>query len=157
MYVSIVIMVVRIAYDIRFLLVVLFCVLAGFAQGFWLLSNIDKSLPFGTVNRSLLTSFMYMLGQDISAEFDGTVAPEFASFLLIMFLLFMMILMLNLLIALIGEIFSKVRDESTVFWRREQALLFLDQSHLLPNPNSTHEFIHVLKYTSDVDLAGTLE
>ena len=80
-------MILQITYDIRFFILVLFCVLAGFAQAFWLLSNVNEDLMFGTVSKSLQTSFLYMLGQDVSADFDGTVAPAFATFLLVIFLM----------------------------------------------------------------------
>lgn len=144
-----VVMILRIAYDIRFFLFVLFCVLCGFAQGFWLLSNVDEDLAFGTVRGSLLTTFMYMLGQEVTSDFEGTVSPGFATFILVCFLIFMMILMLNLLIALMGDTFSEVRSKGQALWREEQTAIISEQSFLMTDTN-THSFLHVLKYTSDL-------
>ena len=143
-------MILQIAFDIRFYLFVLFCVLAGFAQAFWLLSNVDESLAFGTVKKSLQAAFFYMLG-DVSSDFEGTVAPDFAIFLLIIFMLVMMILMLNLLIALMGDTFANVRSKGLALWRKEQAEIMFDQISELADESATvPPHLHVLKYTSDV-------
>lgn len=143
-------MILQIAFDIRFFLFVLFVVLAGFAQAFWLLSNVDESLEFGTVKKSLESAFFYMLG-NVSTDFSGTVAPDFAIFLLVIFLLVMMILMLNLLIALMGDTFAYVRSKGLALWRKEQAEIMFDQIYELADESATvAPHIHVLKYTSDV-------
>lgn len=104
-------MILAIAYNIRYYLLVLLCVLCGFTQAFWLLSNIDATLPFGSIHSAFLNAFMNMLGQNISDDFSGTVSAEFATVLLVLFLLIMMILMLNLLIALMGDAFASVRAQ----------------------------------------------
>jgi hypothetical protein len=74
-------MVLQIAYSIRLFLLVLFCVLAGFTQASWLLSNVDPTNLFGTVKGAFLTAFMYMLGQNVEADFDRTASPKLATFL----------------------------------------------------------------------------
>eukprot|EP01039_Chlorochromonas_danica_P007425 gene7427-8212_t len=147
-----VVMIIRIAYEIRFLLVVLLLVLCGFAQGFWLISNVDPSLPFGTVKLALINCFMYMLGNISDFMFEGSVAPSFGSFLVVIFLVIMMILMLNLLIALMGDTFSAVRAEGAALWRKEQASIIYEECFLLAHRIRTHRFIHVLKYTSDLQI-----
>ena len=126
--------------------------LAGFAQAFWLLSNVNEDLMFGTVSKSLQTSFLYMLGQDVSADFDGTVAPAFATFLLVIFLMVMMILMLNLLIALMGDTFAVVRKKGLALWRREQANIMFDQVYELAGERKVKPHLHILKYTSDIGI-----
>jgi hypothetical protein len=145
-------MVLLIAYNIRFYLVVLFCVLVGFMQAFWTLSNINPMLPFGTVTGAFLNSFMFMLGQGLTADFEGTISPRLAIFLLIIFMLVMMILMLNLLIALMGDAFSEARSQGKALWRREQCAIVIEQRFLLSAEmvNTVPPFLHVLKYTSDV-------
>jgi hypothetical protein len=149
-----VVMILKIAYEIRFFILVLFCVLCGFAQAFWLLSNKHEDLEFGTVSKAVLNAFLYMLGNINDSTFSGTVAPAFATALLVVFLIFMMILMLNLLIALMGDTFSIVRSQGQALWRKEQAAIIFEQCFLLEKTINTHEFIHVLKYTSDIQIAA---
>lgn len=145
-------MILQIAFEIRTFILVLFCVLAGFAQSFWLLSNNDETLLFGTVSQSFLNSFLYMLGQNIEADFSGTASPYVATIFLVFFLITMMILMLNLLIALMGDVFSKVRAEGVGLWRKEQAAIISEESFLHGEEGEElPRHILVLKYTSEVD------
>lgn len=148
-------MILQITFDIRFFVLVLFCVLAGFAQAFWLLSNIDQELAFGTVSKALRTSFFFMLGQNAEADFGGTVAPSFATFLLVIFMMVMMILMLNILIALMGDTFAVVRAKGLALWRKEQANIMFDQVYELFDEQKIDPFLHVLKYTSDIGIDYT--
>lgn len=117
-----------------------------------------------------------MLGQNIDPNFQGTVAPWFGTILLVLFMMTMMILMLNLLIALMGDAFSKVRQQGLALWRLEQASIILEQHFsfsLLPHlwaccgtscmtwiltsmasffksQTAYPPYLHVLKYSSDV-------
>ena len=144
-------MIINIAYNIRFFLLVLFCVLAGFTQAFWLLSNVDSTLPWGTVHTAFLTSFFYMLGQNIQQDEQGTLSPDLATFLIVVFMMIMIILMLNLLIALMGDAFAKVRSQGLAIWRKEQASIIIEESFLIHvKPEEIPPYIHVLKYASDV-------
>lgn len=145
-------MILKIAYEIRYFIVVLFCVLCGFAQGFWLLSNKDPTLPFGKVSQALMSSFMSMLGDVDIDSFSQTVAPEFGIVLMVIFLIFMMILMLNLLIALMGDTFSMVRAQGQALWRKEQASIIFEESFLMEGKVQIAEFIHVLRYTADLQM-----
>lgn len=124
-------MIVTIVKEIRILLLVLFFVLCGFTQAFWLLSNVSEDNAFGTVRKAFYNSFLYMLGQLDDVLFEDTVMPWFAVFLLVLFMMVMMILMLNLLIALMGDAFSSVREQGLALWRREQASIILDQQRSL--------------------------
>jgi hypothetical protein len=143
-------MILQIATEIRTFLLVLFCVLAGFSQAFWLLSNNDESLLFGTVSQSFLTSFLYMLGQNVVADFTGAASPYVATVFLVFFMIIMMILMLNLLIALMGDVFSKVRDQGRALWRKEQASIILEESFLYEDDKDIPVHLLILKYTSEV-------
>lgn len=152
-------MIVRIAYDIRYFLIVLLVVLLGYSQGFWMLSssktNDSGPLPFSTVESSLLNGFLFMLGQNIdtSSNFTNSASESFAIFLLIIFMLTMMILMLNLLIALMGDSFSTIRSLGLALWRREQTAVLTEESLLIRHDQmlkNIPSIIHVLKYTSDI-------
>lgn len=144
-------MILQIAYNIRFYLLVLFCVLAGFTQAFYLLSNIQSDLPWGTMKQGLLTSFFYMLGQNIEQDMTGTVSPVIATLILVIFMMVMIILMLNLLIALMGDAFAKVRSEGLAIWRKEQASIIIEESFFFTDTAKTvPPYLHILKYTSEV-------
>lgn len=145
-----VVMILRIAWDIRFFMVVLLCFIMGFAQAFWLLSYQNKSLPFAKFGNSMLNSYYYMLGLDVDTDFHDTISPGLATFLLSLFTLIMMILMLNLLIALMGNTYSEIWELKSAPWRRERIAVMCEHaldSKIRVNPN---KFIHVMKYVSDV-------
>jgi hypothetical protein len=120
-------MIVTIVKEIRIILLVLFFVLCGFTQALWLISNHDPANSFGTVSKSFYNAFLYMFGQIDDTHFEGTVTPAFAVVLLVLFMMVMMILMLNLLIALMGDAFTSVREQGLARWRKEQATIILEQ------------------------------
>lgn len=140
-------MILRIASMIKAFLLVLFCVLTGFAQAFWLLSKQDPNLPFGTIPKAFFSTFLYMLGQNVGDDYSETASPIIASFLIVIFLLVMMVLMLNLLIALMGDEFTKVRALELALWRSEQAKIILDN---YPDRSSLSSYLLVLTVNSEV-------
>jgi hypothetical protein len=148
-------MILKIAADIRYFLLILALVLVGFAQAFYAISYGDSSLNFGSVKGALLNSFFSILG-NFDSDYSGTASPALGVFLLIIFLLFMSIIMLNLLIALMGESFDSVSANKIAKWRLEQASIILEQAFLLQanNRSQADPIIHVLKYTSDVEDAS---
>lgn len=169
-------------YDVRFFLITLLCVLLGFAQAFWVISNENNSGSFGTVRDALYSAFLTMLGS-LTPEFDGTAAPNFATFLLCVFMMVQIILLLNVLIGLMGDSLSNARAQGKALWLREQATIINKQS-LMSNKNrnkkarttangpgaaridaeselsksegekdNKYEYLHMLQYTSDVRVA----
>ena len=145
-------MILQIAYEIRFFLLVLFCVLLGFTQALWLLSNKQSDLPWGTMKEGFLTSFLFMLGAgDVDPLMTGTVAPALGTLLLVLFMMIMIILMLNLLIALMGDTFANVRAQGLAVWRKEQASIIVEESFFFHKKMSRIKpYLHVLRYTSEV-------
>lgn len=131
-------MVIEVTFQILIYLVLLFCVLAGYAQAFWTLSNDsglandDASLPFGTISLSFYNTFFYMIGQNIDTLFPAsTGSPYIAALFLVSFMLIMMVLMFNLLIAIMGDICTKIREKGDSLWRREQAGVLLEERFLI--------------------------
>ena len=137
--------IVRIVYDIRYYLVVLFCVLSGFAQAFWLMSNVDPKNDFGTVRNALYTAYMTMLG-GYDPNFDGSVSVSFSSFLLCVFMMAMVIVMLNILIALMSDTFSQSRSQVIALWQREKATIIFDQLFLVSDNSFWKEMELVYRY-----------
>ncbi len=105
-------MVMIIMNDIKYFLFVLMCVLTGFAQGFWLLMNdAQPESDFTDVRESYFTTFMFMFG-DIDVEaLSNSKSKAFTKIFLVAFMLTMMILLFNLLIALMGDSFSRVKEK----------------------------------------------
>jgi predicted permease len=143
-------MILQIMSDIKYFLIVLAIALTGFALAFWVISYPDHTLTFGSIPSAFLNTYQYMLGQGITADFEGTASPELGVVLLVMFMLFMMILMLNLLIALMGDSFSTIKSRGHAHWRREQASIILEQYSMVSEKtrNKVEEncHIHILKY-----------
>lgn len=150
-------MILRIMTDIKYFLFILAVVLTGFALAFWTISYPDDQLPFGTIPMAFITTFLYMLGQEISADFGHTASPNLGVFLLVLFMLFMMILMLNLLIALMGSTFKAVQNKGLAQWRLEQASMMLEQRFTLSEAvlrrHRHFSRVHILKTTALVDKA----
>lgn len=148
-------MILRIMSDIRFFLFILAVVLTGFALAFWLISYPDQDLLFGTLKSSFINTYLFMLGQNISADFSHTSSPDLGVFLLVLFMLFMMILMLNLLIALMANSFKVVQSKGLAQWRLEQASMMLEQRFTLSEKfiarHRHFSRVHVLKLTSLAD------
>lgn len=146
-------MIMQIAADMRVFILIVFFVLAGFAQSFWLLSYHQENGKFFSIRYTHYYSIMYMLGQEIDpVEFDESRIPLFSFFLLVIFLVTMMVLMLNLLIALMQDTYERVRQKGRAQWRMEQAEvmlgdLLLSRKH---KQSKIKTYIHVLKYATDV-------
>jgi hypothetical protein len=142
-------MILQIMSDIKYFLVVLAVALTGFALAFWVISYPDDTLAFGTISNAFLNAYLYMLGQNISMDFQDTASPQLGVFLLVMFMLFMMILMLNLLIALMGDSFSNMKSRSLAHWQRERAEIMLEQYSKVPkslkDTMEVSSHIHILK------------
>lgn len=142
--------------DCMAFVVVLASVLLGFAQAFWIMS--ENGTRFATLRGSYYMSLMIMLGQaDEETVYEGSKLGTFTNGLMILFLIVMMLLLLNLLIALMGDSFSKAKDRLQALHRREIMCILVDQAGgsvltraLRLNHYRPSELIRVLKYTSDV-------
>ena len=149
-------MILKIMSDIGYFILILGIVLTGFAMAFWLLAypHLESTAAqlFGSIPEAFINTFLFMLGQGIISDFSGTASPQLGVFLLVMFMMFMMILMLNLLIALMGNSYSKVQEKGLAEWRLGQASIMLEQSYLMSKKtkilHNKYNTIHVLKHTS---------
>jgi hypothetical protein len=108
-------MIIRICRDMQALMFVLFLVILGFSQAFWLLSTNppeqadDSSVvyQFSSIKGSLIGSFTFMLGGYDASNFEGLDMEGFTVLLSALYMLIVSILLLNLLIALMGDSYSK--------------------------------------------------
>lgn len=147
-------MILQIMKNIQYFVLFLAVVLTGFSMAFWLISYPDYSLEFGTIQMAFLNTYLYMLGQNISTDFSATASPRLGILLLVMFMFFMMILMLNLLIALMGNSYSKVQEKGPAEWRLGQASMMMEQSYMLnPSLAELHErysSVQVMQYNANI-------
>lgn len=153
-------MVMVIVSDIKYFIFVLLCVLIGFAQGFWLLlSDSDAHSQFSDIRQSYFTTFMFMFGQIETSDLHNGKSSSFAKLYLVVFMMTMMILLFNLLIALMGDSFSRTKEKIEAHYWKELANFMVDQSMFTPLLAFLHwikwirykkdDFIHVVKYASD--------
>lgn len=104
-------MIIRICRDMQALMFVVFLVILGFSQAFWLLStrppelddSSDTIYQFSTIRGSLIGSFTFMLGGYDATNFSGLEMEGFVVLLSALYMLIVSILLLNLLIALMGD------------------------------------------------------
>jgi len=100
-------MILHVTWTILPFLGILLMVLTGFAAAFFILSQYDQTLPFGTINGAFLASFDYMMG-NFDSDFSGTSNPVLATILFVLYIVFCMVLMFNLLIAIMSSAYTEV-------------------------------------------------
>lgn len=141
-------MILQIAKDIGYFLIILLTMMCAFAQTFWVLNQNVSSSFFGAFWQSYLYSFMYMLGQGLDPEqFNGSASFPLNVLILMVFMLFMILLMLNLLIALMNDAFGRVREKGLAQWRLEQGGIILSDTMI--KEKEVEPYIYVLTYASD--------
>lgn len=143
-------MILNIANDMKFFLLMLGIVLTGFAEAFWIMSKGDHTMPFGTVSKAFLSSFDFMLGNSDS-DFSGTSSKVLATLLYVMFMIIVALLLLNLLIALMGESFSRVNEKGPAQFRYEQAKIILELDCVNWDKSNPPNSIHILKRATDFE------
>eukprot|EP00803_Ostreobium_quekettii_P000758 evm.model.scf_2069.1 EVM.evm.TU.scf_2069.1 scf_2069:9780-19707(+) len=130
-----VIMIREIVKDIRFFLFLGFAVLFGFGFAFFVLYRHERNgegvsgeetdeaidTQFGNIGRSMITMFGMMLGE---FDFDVLYAPRNAEVSIALFIVYMgvmMIILLNLLIAIMGDSYSNIKDSENAHFMKARA------------------------------------
>eukprot|EP00210_Caulerpa_lentillifera_P002518 g2415.t1 len=179
-----VIMIREIVKDIRFHLFLMFAILMGFTIAFFVLfrnarfeSCNDRANPaecqstqkdiadlFGTFDRTLVTMFSMILGEvsDVSSLlFTIDEGLKFVG--IVMFTLYMLavtIVLLNLLIAIMGDGFDRVKATDMSYFLQKRAQIIDDMESMLTKERSEAlsktitKYLHVLlpKYKSDTQM-----
>jgi WD40 repeat protein len=130
-------MILKISQDMMYLIVVVLIVLVGFSQAFWILSEQHGDAPFGTIEASLLNSFVFMLGGYDPTAFHGIYLVRFAIALSAIYMLIVSILLLNLLIALMGDSYGAVKEKGLAQWKLEQAQIITEMQGSMPEQDRT--------------------
>jgi hypothetical protein len=108
---------------------------------------------------------MFMFGQIETSDIEDSQSAAFTKIFLVVFMITMMILFFNLLIALMGDTFERTKEKIENHYWKEMASFLVDQAAPvsfetlleacgLVSPPVEDEFIHVVKYTSDVKRSG---
>lgn len=147
-------MILRMASSIQIILFIVFLVIVGFSQAFWVLSDPLGPSRFAAIDKSLLASFEFMMGGYNSSEFDTSFSPEISILLSIMYMILVAILLLNLVIAMMTSNFEEVKEHAS----GERYLLLADRvldiaKDFTPSAQSTPSFnprsIFALRLSTD--------
>lgn len=115
--------------DMKCFLVMLFCFVIGFSQGFWLLLNDSpQQSDFGYIGRAYFTSFRFIFTSPDIQELDGSKSTSFAIVFTVAFMLTMLLLLLNYLIASMGNSFNRTKAKIEPLYWKEFALFMSNQS-----------------------------
>lgn len=107
-----IILIFEILKDIRFFVVVVIMILIGFGTMFFVLFSDEEeseNAELDTYIKSIVTTFGMMLGQFESGYFVNTNVPAVSTVVLMLYLFIMMIVMINLLIAIMGDSFDRIK------------------------------------------------
>lgn len=123
-------MIFEILKDIYVFLIVILIILGGFSTMFYGMfddeTNVDENGYFDSFGLSLVTTYGMMLG-DFDSQAFTSLKSSFLPTLLFMFYMFiMMIVMLNLLIAIIGDSFDKIRPHQKLSFYESRCLIISD-------------------------------
>ena len=137
---------------------VLFVVLFGYSQSFWIISKELRDMPYGLFYQSLYQVYRMMLGDTVT-DYHGTSSNKLGIILFVSFTVIVSLLLLNMLIALMGDTFGTVRAKGIAQFRLEQASIIYEQQSLTPDsPKDDFGYevfypslIHVLVRSSDMD------
>jgi hypothetical protein len=142
-------MILKIANDMKYFLIMLGIVLIGFAESFWIMSLGDHTKPFGTASKAFLSIFDFMLGNSDS-DFSGTSSQFLGTLLYVVFMVIVALLLLNLLIALMGESFGKVSEKGPAQFRYEQAKVILESECVNWQKEDPPKTLHILIRATEI-------
>jgi len=137
---------------------VLFIVLFGYSQSFWIISKEIREMPYGEFYQSLYQVYRSMFGDTVT-DYHGTSSNKLGIVLFVSFTVIVTLLLLNMLIALMGDTFGEVKAKGIAQFRLEQASIIYEQQSLTPaSPKDDFGYevfypsiIHVLVRSSDMD------
>jgi len=115
-------------FDIRIFLIILFVVVIGFGNAFYVINGGkgDDLEAFRSITHSLRTAISYCLGTFELQDLDNSLYPALMTVLWLVFMVVVAIILLNLLIAIISESYDKVSAGKIPAWRLEQAKVLID-------------------------------
>jgi hypothetical protein len=110
---------------------ILMFILFGFSQALYILSPKDDEHPFGHSSIAYLNAYGYMMniGSTLTI-FEGTENASLGQFELVLLVAVCTIFLLNVLIAIIGNSYSKIRANVSSGIQLEKCKVMLDQVHL---------------------------
>jgi len=140
-------MIVEIVNDMKNFLIVLIVAIIGFSQGYYVLQQGDPNNFAGPgVMNSIIYSYNLALGEfglDYFSDGDtGTLDAFICWFIFIIATMFVVIVLLNLLIAIMGDSFSRVMENITNLSVREKVMMIAENEALF----NRHEIFQQSRY-----------
>jgi hypothetical protein len=151
---------VKILKGIFYFLIVLALVVFGFAFAFWIVANEAPTSSFYHLDDSLVTTFAYMMGQFDSSDFDDISVNQFARYMYVLYMIVTTIILLNLLIAIMGDIYSSVEKNAMAQFRWEQCNVIIANMFNIEKKTQAKRFnepltVNVLKVRNPLDDINT--
>lgn len=117
----VVMMIKMLSQDVTLFITIYAIFLVGFSQAFYIQFQEDSFLEFGM---RLKSCFVTMLGDiDFESYMDNekVVHPWLSTLLITLYIVSISVMLLNLLIAMMGDTYTKIIDDSRKIWQLQQA------------------------------------
>lgn len=136
---AMIIMIFEIIHDISIFIILAIVVMLGFGISFYILFRLDAEFyleddvlnAFGTISRSLVTTFAMMLGNFDQFIFYESQDVCISVLMFILYMIVMMIMLLNMLIAIMGNSFLKVKDKENANFLAARAEVEIDMDSVI--------------------------
>ena len=128
-------LIIDVVYDMRHFLVVLSLTIIAFGDTFYVISNgnIEKSQFVKGFLDSIMYTYLIILGGFNVDDFEKSIATSVLLVFFFLCTLFNTIVMLNLLIAIISDTFSKVKENQINTSYQEMAAMIAENAYLVPD------------------------
>lgn len=137
--------------DLRYFLLVMLFVALGFALSFHMMFAGRPSSGYESIKLSVLNLFLMVFGATPDLSLFHKARSYWLSIALYLtFTLLMVILLLNLLVAIMGDSYSRIVSNAVLEWRLEQAHIILEAESLMDktqyqDPNLFPRWVQVLR------------
>jgi WD40 repeat protein len=146
--------------DVRGFLIILFVILVGFSVSFRALFGDSDDDAFGSLRRSLLSTFQLTL----TSEYDATTISDAENQVLavatfVLAVTVVLVVALNALISILADSYARVQQNAVANRRKEVAALIVEYMSLL-TPRKRNEIEHKTKWFHkllEVDADGSLQ
>lgn len=128
-------LIIDVVYDMRHFLVVLSLTIIAFGDTFYVISNgnIENSQFVKGFLDSIMYTYLIILGGFNVDDFEKSIATSVLLVFFFLCTLFNTIVMLNLLIAIISDTFSKVKENQINTSYQEMAAMIAENAYLVPD------------------------
>lgn len=127
-----VIMIFEVLSDIRIFLFIVVLILLGFSTMFFSLFSDTDHTNFNEYHYSLVTTYTMMLGEFDQDKITGTQLSPLITILFMLYMFIMTIVLLNLLIAIMGDSFDRIKKREEVSFYVARCATISDMENKMP-------------------------